>query len=175
MNQWGINMNYLELIKNRYSCRNYDLTEIPQEDIDYILECIRLAPSAANRQPWKVYLVKNEGIKAKVAKAYAAEWLSNAPYIIVFTGNKNINWKRVDGEDYLMGDVTIIADHLINAATEKGLGTCWIAAFNEQCVIEALNLSENEKPIYLTPLGYAADDSRPDKKRKDLIEICKLI
>lgn len=166
---------YIETVKERYSCRNYSSNAVSQADLDYILECVRLAPSACNRQPWKIYAVSNEKAKAAVCRAYPAEWPAEAPYMFVFCGVTDTNWKRADGTDYLMADITIAADHFISAATEKGLGTCWIAAFNEAQVVEALNLPPNEKPIFLVPLGYAADDRKPVKKRKEIKDICSFI
>ena len=58
-------MSFLELVKNRYSCRAYKSFDIEKEKLDYILECVRLAPSAVNRQPWKFHIVTDEEDKDK--------------------------------------------------------------------------------------------------------------
>lgn len=168
-------MRFTESVISRYSCRSYKDKEILKEDLDLILECARLAPSAANRQPWKIYIIKNENIKKKICESYSGEWLKTAPLIAVFCGLKNNNWKRLDGADYLLCDITIVADHFIYAAHELGIGTCWVAAFNEQKVVETLNLSENEQPLILVPLGYPDDKAPAEKKRKTIEEICEFL
>ncbi|KAA0258518.1 nitroreductase [Deferribacter autotrophicus] len=164
-------MSFLELVNKRYSFRGYLDKEVEQEKIDYILKCANLAPSAANRQPWKIYLVKDYEVRKKLAEAYPREWLIEAPIIVVFTGITDNNWIRSDGKNYLMCDVTIIADYFILAATEVGLGTCYIAAFDEKKVIDALKLPENEIPFLITPLGYPKDGVTRPRKRKELNEI----
>ncbi|HAL86508.1 MAG TPA: hypothetical protein DCM31_06320, partial [Deferribacteraceae bacterium] len=58
LNYWGSKMTYMEIVKGRYSCRSYKSDEISKEDMEYILECARLAPSACNLQPWKIYIVR---------------------------------------------------------------------------------------------------------------------
>ncbi|MGA1847390.1 nitroreductase family protein [Deferribacter abyssi] len=163
--------NFLDLVNKRYSYRGYLNKDVEQEKIDYILKCANLAPSAANRQPWKIYLVKNYETRKKLAEAYPKEWLIEAPIIVVFTGIKDNNWIRNDGKNYLMCDVTIIADYFILAAAEVGLGTCYIAAFDEKKVISTLKLPENEIPFLITPLGYPKENVIRPRKRKDLEEI----
>ena len=67
-------MNFLELVKNRYSCRAYKSLSVEREKLDYILECVRLAPSAVNKQPWRFRIVKNETDKVKLQECYNREW-----------------------------------------------------------------------------------------------------
>ncbi len=164
-------MKLLELINSRFSYRGYLDKEVEKEKIDYILECSRLAPSAKNLQPWKIYIVKSDEMKKKVCEAYTRDWLKEAPIIAVFVGKKGENWVRVDGEDYLMCDVTIIADYFILAATEVGLGTCYIAAFDRDKLKKALNLGENEEPFLMTPLGYPKPETKRERSRKHLSDI----
>ncbi len=164
-------MKLLELINSRFSYRGYLDKEVEKEKIDYILECSRLAPSAKNLQPWKIYIVKSEEMKKMVCEAYARDWLKEAPIIAVFVGKKGENWVRADGADYLMCDVTIIADYFILAATEVGLGTCYIAAFDRDKLKQALNLGENEEPFLMTPLGYPKPETKRERSRKHLSDI----
>ncbi|BBB33109.1 nitroreductase [Thermotomaculum hydrothermale] len=164
-------MKLIDIINSRYSYRGYLDRNVEQEKIDYILECARLAPSAKNLQPWKIYIVKSKEMKERVCQAYARDWLKEAPIIAVFVGKKGSNWVRRDGEDYLMCDVTIITDYFVLAATEMGLGTCYIAAFDREKLKEALNLPENEEPFLMTPLGYPKKEARRERSRKPLPEI----
>ena len=164
-------MKLIDIINSRFSYRGYLDREVEKEKLDYILECARLAPSAKNLQPWKIYIVKSKDVKEKLCNAYPRPWLKEAPVIAVFVGLKGENWVRADGEDYLMCDVTIIADYFILAATEQGLGTCYIAAFDRDGVVEALNLPENEEPFLMTPVGYPKPESRRERSRKQIEDI----
>ncbi len=168
-------MGLIDIINSRYSYRGYLDKEVEQEKINYILQCARLAPSAKNLQPWKIYMVRSKEVKERVCEAYARDWLKGAPVIVVFVGEKGENWVRWDGEDYLMCDVTIIADYFILAATEMGLGTCYIAAFDRQKLKEALNLPENEEPFLITPLGYPDPDAKRERNRKPVSDILEEI
>ncbi len=161
-------MNFFNLVNQRFSHRGYKTTPVENEKLDYILQCARLAPSASNKQPWKVYVVKDELLKKNIVESYNREWFAEAPVILVFTGLRGKNWTRSDGADYLLCDVTIIADYVILAATEQGLGTVYIAAFDEAKVARALNLPEDEIPLLMTPLGYPREGCTRERKRKEI-------
>lgn len=162
---------FLKIANRRFSYRGYKDQEIPQSEIDYLLECSRLAPSAANKQPWKIHIVRDRKLREGLHQSYTRNWLLEAPLIVVFTGTRGQNWIRRDGADYLMCDVTIIADHFIMSAAERGLGTCYIAAFEPEIVKNVLSLDENEIPYLMTPLGYPVAGARKERQRKDLSEI----
>jgi len=122
-----------------------------------VLEAARLAPTAANRQSFKVFVIKTSGLKDELKKIYSREWFSQPPY-------------RRDGKNYVDVDAAIVMDHIILAAADLGLGTCWIGAFDPNAAREFLELPENMEPIVFTPLGYPADS--PDSKiRKPIDEI----
>ena len=72
-------MNLLELAKARYSCRNYQPTSVEKEKLDYIMECVRFAPSAVNKQPWLFHIVINDEDKAKLQQCYNRDWFKTAP------------------------------------------------------------------------------------------------
>ncbi|HHW10825.1 MAG TPA: nitroreductase [Firmicutes bacterium] len=163
-------MSFMELCKGRCSVRGYLPDPIPQEKIDYILECARHAPSAANRQPWRLYIVTGEA-KKRLEAAYSKSWFAEAPLALAFVGNRRECWVHSDGTEYLMCDVAIFCDHLTLAAAEVGLGTCWIAAFDKTAARQALQLPEDEMPFYLSPLGFPKPDSTRAKSRKALADI----
>jgi nitroreductase len=163
-------MNFQELITKRYSVRNYKSDEISSEVMDKVLEAARLAPTAANRQSFKVFAIKTSGFKDELKKIYPREWFSQAPYVIAVCGMPEGNWVRRDGKNYVDVDAAIVMDHIILAAADLGLGTCWIGAFNPDAASDFLNLPENMKPIVFTPLGYPAD-SPGRKVRKPIDEI----
>ena len=76
-------MNLLDLAKSRYSCRNYQPTSVEQEKLDYIMECVRFAPSAVNKQPWLFHIVSNEENKTKLQQCYNRDWFKTAPMYII--------------------------------------------------------------------------------------------
>jgi len=171
----GVVMDFKTLVKKRYSFRGYLQKEVEEDKISRIIECSRFAPSASNKQPWKIYIIKDKSVKKQMAESYQRDWFEEAPIMVAFIGLKDENWKMGDGEDYLLCDVTILADHFILAATEEGLGTCFIAAFDKEKAAQALNLPENEKVLLLTPLGYAKPDSTRERVRKSREEIVEYI
>lgn len=124
-------MNFLELVKARHSVRSYVERPIEQSKLDYILECVRLAPSAVNFQPWKFAVVTEKNLLDAVKSTYPREWIKTAPCIIVACGNHDAAWHRkLDDKDHTDVDVAIAVEHLCLAATEQGLGSCWVCNFD---------------------------------------------
>jgi nitroreductase len=165
-------MNFSELIKKRYSVRAYRPTPIEEEKLEQVLEAARMAPTAANRQPFQFIVIPTAGREAELRRIYDAEWLVTAPLIIFACGIPGEGWVRMDGKSYVDVDVTIAMDHLILAATELELGTCWIAAFDPTAAREVLSLPEGAEPIVMTPLGYPADQPR-SKERKAISDLVR--
>ena len=147
-------MNIYDIISQRRSIRSYKPNPVEEEKLNRILEAARLAPSAANRQPVCIVVIKDAKIKQQLKKAYGEEWFYTAPVIICVCSIPDKAWKRGDGKNYADIDATIAMDHLILAATEEGLATCWIAAFKVSVVKTILNLPHGMEPVALTPLGY---------------------
>lgn len=167
-------MDVMEAIRTRRSIRAYKPDPVPDDALMTVLEAARLAPSAGNRQPWLFVVVREQAVKERLREAYGAEWFHTAPVIICACGSPDCAWTRSDGMCYCAIDVTIAMDHLILAAWEQGLGTCWIGAFDPEKVKEALELPEGYEPIAMTPLGYPAE-SPAARPRKPLEEIVKFM
>ena len=163
--------NLLELIETRYSARSYSDMVVEQEKIDYILECARLAPSAVNFQPWKFIIVESEEKRTALHAGYAQEWFQQAPLYIVVCGDKSQSWTRKkDSHDHADIDAAIAAEHICLAATEVGLGSCWVCNFRPAIVSEVLGIDgETVYPVAIIPIGYATD-TPTEKKRKSLDE-----
>lgn len=160
------------LIKSRYSVRAYKPDPVEEEKLNYVLEAARIAPTAASYQPFTLIVVHTKGRAAELKTVYPADWLAQAPIVICACGIPAKAWKRRDGKNYCDVDVAIVMDHLILAAADKGLGTCWIGAFDPDAARKMLALPDGVEPVVLTPLGYPADSPRP-KKRKPLSEIVR--
>ncbi len=172
-------MKFLDLVKNRRSIRAFDSErKIPREVIEYILQAGQAAPSANNQQPWEFLIIESREYLAKVQESYPRNWLAQAPAVLVVKGSYSHCWQRqADGYRSLETDLTIAMDHMILAAAEQGIGTCWIAAFDPFKLTEALDLSEDERVFAITPLGYPADSGKPagNSRRKDLDQIVRYL
>lgn len=163
-------MNLLELVNNRYSCRDYEPRSVEKEKLDYIMECVRLAPSAVNKQPWKFRIVSSDEALQKIRQCYHRDWFNSAPMYIIASILHDEEWVRRDGKHHGDIDIAIAVEHLCLAATEQGLATCWVCNFDAALCHELFSLPENEEAAVIIPLGYAADELRP-KTRKAMSEI----
>ena len=163
-------MHFFELIKTRQSVRSYKPDDISDTELQQVLEAARLAPTASNRQPFKLIVIHSSGREAELSRIYNRDWFVQAPLVICICGIPNQAWVRKDGKNYCEVDIAIAMDHLILAASELGLGTCWIADFDLTATREVLDVPDNVVPMVVTPLGYPNDQPR-QKKRKDLNEL----
>jgi nitroreductase len=165
-------MEFYDLIKKRKSVRRYRPDPIPDEVLNRILEAGRIAPSAKNIQPWRFIIVKNPEIKKKIAKASRDQlWIADADIILVGCILEKIAWGRMGG--YMSSgpvDIAIALEHMILAAANEGLGTCWIGAFVEKDVKDILRVPDDVTVLALTPIGYPAEKTK-DRGRKDQKEI----
>jgi nitroreductase len=165
-------MEFRDLIRSRYSVRAYKPDPIPQESLDRVLEAAILAPTAANRQPFRLIICQTAERQEELRRIYRNEWFTQPPLVIGIVALPGEAWTRRDGKNYADVDVSIAMDHLILAAANEGLGTCWIGAFDPQAAREVLGLPPGVEPIAFTPLGYPADAPR-EKRRKALVELIK--
>ena len=157
-------MDFLAVARARYSCRSYRSDVVSDEQLGRVLEAMRLAPTACNRQPFRAYVIRTSEHRAALRRCYHQEWLVSAPIVIVMVALLDRAWCHRDGTNLGVVDATIAFDHLILAAAAEGLGSCWVAAFNAKEIRELLGLSDSARPVAMTPLGYAAD-SPPPKQR----------
>ena len=167
-------MKFIELAKRRCSIRGYRPEPVPDEVLDEVLEAGRLAPSAKNLQPFHVIVVRSkEGLDA-LASAYPAPFFREAPVVIVVCTEPSKGWTRDrhDGKNYCEVDAAIAADHMVLAAEDNGLGSCWVAAFDPAKVREAMGLPKGVDPVILLSLGYPDAPGR-EKTRKTLEELVR--
>ncbi|MDD8027796.1 MAG: nitroreductase family protein [Acidobacteriota bacterium] len=165
-------MEFTELIQTRYSVRAYRSDPIEPAKLDRVLEAARLAPTAAGRQPFRILVIPTAGRTAELGRIYPRPWFVQAPLLIAACTMASESWVRRDGKIYADVDIAIAMDHLILAAANEGLGTCWVAAFDPAAAREVLRLEPGLEPVVFTPLGYAADSPRP-KQRKALGELIR--
>lgn len=163
-------MEYMELIKKRHSIRSYKGDEVEEEKLNKILEAAKLAPTAANKQAFKVLVIRTKGREEELKRIYNRDWFVAAPIIIGICTTPDKAWIRSDGKNYADVDASIVMDHIVLAATDLGLGTCWVGAFDVKAAREVLKLDSTMEPIAFTPVGYAKEHNY-NKIRKDIDEI----
>jgi len=171
-------MDFTRLICDRESIRSYDPNRpLEKAVLERILDAGRVAPSAANRQPWRFLLVSSREVLAQIRKSYLKPWFQDAPHVLVVTGRTGEAWSRQDGWNSIETDLTIAMDHMILAAENEGVGTCWIANFDPTILRAALSLSSEERLYAITPLGYPRPGfaKKGQKQRKPLSEIVKYL
>jgi nitroreductase len=158
-------MEFSDVIKKRYSVRSYRSDPIPDAILSQVLEAASLAPTAANRQPFRILVIHTEDRELELQQIYPNTWFTQAPILICICGIKSKAWERHDGKNYADVDAAIVMDHLILSAVNAGLGTCWIAAFDVPTARRVLNIPDEWEPVAFTPLGYAEGYARSKTRR----------
>lgn len=154
-------MNFSELARARYSVRSYKSDEIEEEKLNSILEAGRVAPTACNFQPQKVYAVVSEEGRRKLSEV--CKFTFDAPVVMVIAYDTERDWKNKRMPGYSSGetDAAIVCTHMMLQAWELGIGSCWVGCFASDRVKEALGLPEHLRVTALMPMGYPADDATP--------------
>ncbi|OGD55345.1 hypothetical protein A3K78_07015 [Candidatus Bathyarchaeota archaeon RBG_13_52_12] len=152
-------MKFEEVLEKRRSIRKYKDTPIPKEKILKILEAARIAPSAGHRQPWHFVVVENKETIKKLAKQ---EWAAEAPVMIVGLAD------QAASPSWCINDIGIACEHIVLAATNLGLGTCWMGQTGREDLVKGLlDVPDNFKVIAVIPLGVP-DETPAPKERKSL-------
>lgn len=162
---------FMDLARSRYAVRKYSSKPVEKEKIQAILEAGRIAPTAANLQPQRIYVVQSEEGLAKIDQLTACRY--GAPVVLLFAYDSDVDWKNALEEGVHSGveDVSIVATHCMLEATELGLGTVWVNVFPNSKMEQAFNLPENEKSVLIMPVGYKAQDAQPSKMHSDRLPL----
>ncbi|MCD4651117.1 MAG: nitroreductase family protein [Candidatus Cloacimonetes bacterium] len=165
-------MNFKNLAEKRFSCRKFTSEPVSRELLLSLADTARLAPSAKNLQPFKILLCDEVEIRKQVCATYRGRWIDAAPVVAVICVDHREAWCRPDGKRHGDIDAAIIADHFTLAATEAGLGTCWVCLFDAFRLSIILKLPEQVEPVILIPIGYPAEEaSARHSQRKETGEI----
>lgn len=168
-------MEFSKIIRDRTAVRKFKGNQIKKEQLDNILEAGRVAPTAKNNQPQKIYVVQNENGIDIIDKVSPCRY--NAPTVLIVCSNKELAYKKGDYSTYEM-DACIVATHMMLAATNEGLGSIWIELFDKEKLKKELDLDTSIEPICLIPIGYVADDYTGNPMhniRKNIDEIVEYI
>ncbi len=163
-------MEFDRVIRERFSVRKFKDEEVSDELLTKILEAGRLAPTAKNIQPQKIYVVKSKSGLEKIDKASPCRY--NAPVCLIVAADKSIAWSKGDDSTYEI-DASIVATHMMLEATNVGVDNIWIKMFDREVLKKEFELDQNIEPVCLMPLGYKTDDCTPSpmhSSRKSLAE-----
>lgn len=170
---------FKELAQKRYALRNFSNQPVEDEKLQKILEVGRLAPTAANLQPQKIYVLKSKEVMNKAHQF--AKMMYNAPMAFLIAYDDTKSWKashfnepQYDGGEV---DAAIVATHMMMEATELGLGTLWVRGFSGNEAQTFFNLPKNIHPVCFLLIGYPSQNSKPNPShtsRKPLNETVEI-
>ncbi len=164
-------MEFSALIEQRYSVRAYRPDGVDEAQLQRILHAGRLAPTAANRQPIRVIVITTAQAREALTRVYHREWFTQAPLVLAVVAITEEAWTRpCDGVNHHLVDASIVMDHLVLAAANEGLGTCWVCNFDPVEARQLMALPDEVEPVAFTPLGHPADLPKP-KQRRPLDEL----
>ncbi len=164
-------MEFMEVVRRRRSVRLYRPDPVPPETVSCLLEAARLAPTWGNKQCCTFIIVSDPHVKHELAQA-GNEWIERAPMILVICADPTLSGLKGDQPYYLL-DAGIVMEHLVLAAADQGLGTCWIGWFDEEKARAALGVPTPLRIVASTPLGFP-DEVPPPRPRKSLAELARL-
>lgn len=165
-------MEFKEVIQKRYSCKKYSDRPLEEEKLTAILEAGRLAPTAKNLQEAHIYVLRTEEMLAKLDSLTPCRYGAPAVLIVAYDKGNVFTYpggKRDSGAE----DAAIVATHMILAAADEGVDSCWVNNLDPEKTAQAFGLPENEEVLMVMDLGYAAEGAGPlpnHGKRKPLTE-----
>lgn len=167
-------MEILEAIKQRRSIRQFQRKTLPPDALDTLIDALRWAPSAGNLESRRFYFVFNEGLKTKLARAALGQaFIAQAPLAVVACADQRIvgHYGERGQRLYSLMDVAASVQNLHLAAMARGLGSCWVGAFEEDEVKRLLELPPYLRPVAIIPVGFAAEHPEPPPRmpQKDTV------
>ena len=166
-------MNFEDVIRNRFSTRSFKDEKITKEQLDKILEAGRLAPTAKNIQPQKIYVIESDDALNKINEC--SPCIYGAKTVLLVCSNKEVAFHKGDYSTYEM-DACIVATHMLLEATNVGVDSVWVEMFDNNKVKSLFSIKE--EPICLIPLGHKTDDYVPSpmhNNRKNIEEIVEYL
>lgn len=164
-------MEYGTLIRERYSVRKFADRPVEEKTLAAILEAARVAPTAANKQAWRILVIRKSGME-KLANC--TPYTFGAPMALAVCCNRSEAWVRpYDGDNAGVIDAAIVGTHIMLAVHDLGLGSTWVGHFDPAAFRAAFTLPESLEPVALFPIGYPAPEAKPahlHEKRRPLQE-----
>lgn len=168
---------FLQIAESRFSVRDYDPRPVEKEKIEKLLRVAQVAPTAANKQPQKIYIITKDEDREKLKTV--TKYTFNAPMFFVVCVDKDIVWKhKTEDTNSIDIDGSIIATHILFEAYDLGLGSVYVRAFQTEELKKLFNIPENIKPVALLPLGYPKENAKPAPshfKKKNIDEMVEYL
>jgi nitroreductase len=158
----------------RRSIRNFTEQSVSEEEVKTLIDAARHAPSAGNIQPWEFIIVRKPEVKHKLAVAALHQtFIEEAPVVVVVCANEEMSRSGYGSRGatlYCLQDTAAATQNILLTAHAMGLGTCWVGAFREDEVKEALNIPDDVRPVAIIPVGYST--TKPSQRpRRPINEI----
>jgi len=170
-------------IRTRRSIRKYKEKSVGDEIVMELLESARLAPSGSNTQPWHFIVVRSEAMRRQLAQAaHDQKWMASAPVHIVCVAD--VRCRIGESEPVLLDetsplieakqiirDTSIAVEHIVLEAESLGLGTCWVAWFEQKDIRPVLNIPSDKYVLCILTVGYPDEKpaARPRRKLEDIV------
>lgn len=176
--QDNMDKSFINLATERYSVRSFTDQKVEQDKLDLILRAGQVAPTAVNKQPQKIYVLRSEEAIRKIKSV--SPCIYGAPQVFLVCYDENICWKNNGNDGHSSGemDATIVLTHMMLQAAELGIGTCWVCYFDMKKTAELFDLPDHIKPMALMPFGYPAKNSKPaamHSKRRPIDETVSIL
>ena len=153
-------MEFMDVVRNRYSCKKYDGRKVAEAQLNAILEAGRLAPTAKNAQEQRIYVLESDEALAKIDAATPCRYGAGTVLVVAYDRNNAFTYPG-GAHDSGAEDAAIVATHMILAAANEGVNSCWVNFFDPEALARSLGLPENETILMLMDLGYAAEGGAP--------------
>lgn len=165
-------MDFLELAKMRCTTRGFTEGKIDEADLDRILQAGRVAPTACNRQPQRIVVVREPENIRKIDETHKT---FGSPCVLILCQDKrNALVRPVDGKCSGDLDIGIVCDHMMLAARELGIGSVMVGLFDPGLVRKDFAIPAYMEPTALLILGYPkegfASPERHEGERKPLAD-----
>ena len=151
---------FLQLAHDRYSVRAFSDKPVEAEKIDALVDAAIAAPTAVDKQPWRLWIVESPDAVARLSAL--TRFSFDARVILMLGARPDEAWvRKYDGRNFADVDASIVGTHIMLAAHDLGLGTTWVGHFDAPAVHEAFPETEGCDLVALFPIGYPADDAEP--------------
>ena len=166
-------MEFNEVIQSRWSVRSFDGKKVEKEKTERILSVARTAPTAKNMQPVRILCVQSSEGLEKLNKI--SPCIYGAPLVFVVCSDESRCWVSSAGKSRGEMDASISATHIMLAAANEGLGSCWVCMFDEKRLAREFELPENVVPQCLIIVGYPAKDAAPSERHNDRLPLSETV
>ena len=162
-------LDVFEAIKERRSIRSFTAGDVSDEAVKQLIDAARYAPSAGNTQPLELVVVRDQKIKQLLTLAALNQmFIQKAPVVFVVSADITRSRMHYGGRGkklYSIQDTAAATENILLAAHELGLATCWIGAFHEKAVANAIKAPKNTRPVAIIPVGHPAEKPSAPKRR----------